>query len=263
MSQLDAGSSLGETCRMYRYRTLDSVKIIETIDQLERRILGRFPQSGLGRVCSELGQIARAQSAEVERLARPNWWIRAAVIATVVLGFSLIAVIAQLLRTMDAKSDLFTTLQGIDAGLNLFVLMGAMLFFLFSLEARAKRHRALADLHKLRSIIHVIDMHQLTKDPTMFMDGATRVKTSPNRTMTPFELMRYLDYCSEMLSLAAKVAALYAQNLTDTELVDAVNDLERLTTNLSQKMWQKISLVETSIRASRERGGLVDRPAKT
>lgn len=257
MSRLDGPRSLGKTCCMYRYQTLDSAKIIETIDQLEGRILERFPESGLGRVCAELGQVARAQSAKAERLARPNRWMRAAVIATMVIGLGLTAGIAGLLGTMEAKSDLFTTLQGLDAGLNLLVLMGATLFFLFSLEARSKRQRALADLHQLRSIIHVIDMHQLTKDPTMFMDGATRVKTSPTRTMTPFQLMRYLDYCSEMLSLAAKVAALYAQNFTDPELVDAVNDLERLTTNLSQKMWQKISLVETSMRASRERGSVV------
>jgi hypothetical protein len=30
-------------------------------------------------------------------------------------------------------------------------------------------------------------------------------------------------------------------------VVDAVGDIERLTTNLSQKIWQKITLVETEI----------------
>jgi hypothetical protein len=33
--------------------------------------------------------------------------------------------------------------------------------------------------------------------------------------MSPFELTRYLDYCSEMLSLTSKLAAVYAQNLPD------------------------------------------------
>jgi len=40
--------------------------------------------------------------------------------------------------------------------------------------------------------------------------------------MTPFELGRYLDYCSEMLSLTGKVAALYAQDLDDPVVVEAV-----------------------------------------
>ena len=30
-------------------------------------------------------------------------------------------------------------------------------------------------------------------------------------------------------------------------VVDAVGDIERLTTNLSQKIWQKITLVETEL----------------
>jgi len=34
--------------------------------------------------------------------------------------------------------------------------------------------------------------------------------------MSPFLLCRYLDYCSELLSLTGKLAALYAQSFSDT-----------------------------------------------
>ena len=44
-------------------------------------------------------------------------------------------------------------------------------------------------------------------------------------------MTRYLDYCSEMLSLTNKLAALYAQYLPDAVVIDAVNDIEQLTTN--------------------------------
>jgi hypothetical protein len=64
--------------------------------------------------------------------------------------------------------------------------------------------------------------------------------------MSPFELTRYLDYCSEMLSLTSKLAALYAQNLPDPVVIDAVNEIESLTTNLSQKIWQKITILDAS-----------------
>jgi hypothetical protein len=47
-----------------------------------------------------------------------------------------------------------------------------------------------------------------------------------------------------MLSLAAKVAALYADKLRDPVVIDAVGDIERLTTDLSQKIWQKIELFQ-------------------
>jgi hypothetical protein len=43
------------------------------------------------------------------------------------------------------------------------------------------------------------------------------------RTMTRFELTRYLDYCSEALSLTGKVAALYIQNFEDEVALQAVN----------------------------------------
>ena len=33
--------------------------------------------------------------------------------------------------------------------------------------------------------------------------------------MTPFQLSRYLNYCSEMLSLTGKIAAVYIQRFDD------------------------------------------------
>ncbi len=97
-------------------------------------------------------------------------------------------------------------------------------------------------LYELRAIIHVIDMHQLTKDPSAY--GAPRMSSSPDRSMSPHQLLRYLGYCSELLSLASKVAALYADKLRDPAIVDAVGDIERLTAHLGQKIWQKIELVQ-------------------
>ena len=40
------------------YRSLDSEKILATIETLSRRIAERFPGSGLSRVCEELLTIA-------------------------------------------------------------------------------------------------------------------------------------------------------------------------------------------------------------
>jgi hypothetical protein len=47
-----------------------------------------------------------------------------------------------------------------------------------------------------------------------------------------------------MLSLTAKCAALYAQRLSDPVVVDTVGDIELLTSDLSNKIWQKITIVE-------------------
>lgn len=57
------------------------------------------------------------------------------------------------------------------------------------------------------------------------------------------QLPRYLDYCSELLALTSKLAALHAQHLNDTVVLNAVNDIEALTADLSRKIWQKISIL--------------------
>ena len=77
----------------------------------------------------------------------------------------------------------------------------------------------------------------------MIARRACTAKPAP-RTLTPFQLGRYLDYCAELLALTGKVAALHAQHLPDPVVVEAVSDLERLTSALSQKIWQKITIVD-------------------
>jgi hypothetical protein len=231
------------------YRTLDSDKIVATLEQLRARIFARFPQSSLSRVCAELTEVARENKARAARLAQPNWRLRGGVALFLLIGAVLIVYVARVVAASETPDTLFG-LQGLETIINITVLVGAGVLFVVTFESRLKRSEALEDIHELRSIVHVIDMHQLTKDPTAGSLHGPDTAASPPRLLSPFELTRYLDYCSELLSLAAKVAALYAQSSSDAVVVDAVNDLERLTTNLSQKIWQKITLISESGRMS-------------
>ena len=226
------------------YRTLDPDKIVATLDQLGARILERFPGAGLGRVCTELKLVAAESRARTEELAKPNIALRSLSGLVVLAGVAVLIYVARQINVQSANTELFGMLQGIEATVNLLIVVGAAVLFLTTLEGRAKRTSALADLYQLRSIVHVIDMHQLTKDPGAALHPADDTASSPRRIRNAQELVRYLDYCSEMLSLSSKVAALYAQSTTDAQVIDAVNELERLTTNLSQKIWQKINIVE-------------------
>ncbi len=70
-------------------------------------------------------------------------------------------------------------------------------------------------------------------------------------TLSPFLPGRYLDYCSELLSLTGKVAVLYARNVQDSVVLDAVNEIESLTNGFARKIWQKIMPLE-SVVANRE-----------
>ena len=129
--------------------------------------------------------------------------------------------------------------------MNGLVLLGAAIWFFVSIETRFKRARVLQSLQELRTLAHLIDVHQLPKDPELVSAGAPPTPSSPERTLTAWELGRYLDYCTEMLSLTGKIAALYSEGFDDAASVDAVTDLENLTNALQHKIWQKIVLLES------------------
>jgi hypothetical protein len=138
-------------------------------------------------------------------------------------------------------------LQALEAGVNVIILLVLGILFLVSLESHLKRHRALASLHRVRSFVHIVDMHQLTKDPEHLLTPDMATAASPARELDRFELARYLNYCSELLSLASKLAALHAQYRTDPAILEAVNDLETLVASLSNKIWQKITILDLAI----------------
>ncbi|MEO1281005.1 MAG: hypothetical protein AAFR75_05595 [Pseudomonadota bacterium] len=227
------------------YRTLNPDQIIKTLKTLDRRISERFPGAGLTHVCSELLEVAEGTKARVEKISRPNMVIRLSVAGVLLAGLSLLGYVLTIIEVKAGSENLFGVLEGIDAAVNTLVVMGAGVYFLTSLESRWARESALKDLHELRSIVHVIDMHQLTKDPSKTSTVGTSTPSSPTRTMTPFELARYLDYCSELLSLAAKIAALYAQGTRDALVIETASDLGQITANMSGKIWQKITLIKT------------------
>jgi hypothetical protein len=228
------------------YRALDPAKVIDTIAALQNRVVERFPGAGLVNVCAELLTIARENSARVAQVSQRNFGLRIGVVVLLAAGAAgLVGVALLLFRSVSATADnVYSVLQGLEAAANLTVLLGAGVFFLTRIEERLKRRGALKALHELRSIIHVIDMHQLTKDPSAVVSVGAGTTSSPARTLSRFEITRYLDYCSEMLSLTSKVAVLFAQGFPDSEITDAVSDIERIAAGLSQKIWQKIMILE-------------------
>ncbi len=194
---------------------LKADSIVQTIEQLRKRISERFPASGLSRVCGELLQISRQTQARARWIAQPIISLRLAVwtlllICGVVIAWSLVR-----LRLSAEFNNLPELVQTIEAGTNELIVLGAGVFFLVSLERRIKRRRALLATHELRSIAHIIDMHQLTKDPERVKRQWVLTPHSPREEMTAFELQRYFGYCSEMLSLTSKVAALYVEHFED------------------------------------------------
>ncbi len=231
-----------------RFRRLDSEKIIATVDALQRRIAERFPGSGLGNVVSELRRIAEETVTRTAWIQKPHLPLRIAA-ATLSLGIVALA-LAMVFNIREYRFSEYTNfVQALEASISSVVFIGAAILFLVSWENRIKRNRALAAIHELRAMAHIVDMHQLTKDPESCFGPGLSSAPAPRRQMTPFELNRYLDYASEALALISKIAALYVQGFQDTVLLDAVDDVEDLTSGFSRKIWQKITILEQFGRA--------------
>jgi hypothetical protein len=224
--------------------TLEPAEIVRTLEKLVARIEARFPSSGLSDVARTVTGLAARSADEAARLARPNWGLRLLsylIIAATVAG----AVVV--LSDADFHTDTnnaFALVQSIEAMMNIALVAGAAIFSLVTIETRLRRAAALKAVHKFRALIHVIDMHQLTKDPSVAPGTASITSVSPKRDLTPFQLSRYLDYCSELLSLTAKTVALYAIASDDGAVATAVNEIEQLTSGLSAKIWQKIMIIK-------------------
>jgi hypothetical protein len=242
-----------------KYRRLESEKIIQTVEALHTRIEERFPGSGLGKVVGELLQVARETVDRTQWIQKPHLPLRAAAAA---LSLLIVGVVVWILLNIHQFNldDFVNTMQGLDSAIGSVVFIGASILFLVSWENRIKRRRALKAIHELRALAHIIDMHQLTKDPETYFGRSEQGTSFIKRAMTPFELNRYLDYCSDALACISKIAALYVQDFQDPVLLDAVDDVEDLSAGFSRKIWQKLTILESLGRSMRDAQSASKRP---
>lgn len=223
-----------------RYQNLDAAKVRATVDKLRGRISARFGARGLTNVADELSglvqQVADETSASHVRLRRATAvaWTAAGVL---ILGTLALFVWATHDARTDAPDSTFEWLPLLESGINDLIFVGLAVLFLVSAPERRERARLLAVLHRLRSLAHVIDMHQLAKNPEQ------APIESDSDELDAAQLHHYFDYCSELLSLVAKTAALSAEHTSDSVVLDTVSTLETMTANLSASIWQKIQLL--------------------
>jgi hypothetical protein len=221
------------------YRRLESAEIVRTALAQSDRIAARFPGSGLSRIAKELVGVC-VEAAETARwLARPRKLLRAGVVAGLLVILVAVLGTVAAVRVQLAFRTFSEFVQGLQAAIQNLVFLGIAVLFLIGLERRSKRRRALAALHPLRSIAHIIDMHQLTKDP----DRWSAAEAAGDALATP-DLIRYLDFCSDLLAVISKAAALHVQDFDDSATLAAVNEIENLTAGLSRKIWQKIMILD-------------------
>jgi hypothetical protein len=218
----------------------------ETVAALERRIRARFGERGLTKAARDLGTLVVTVQAEANearnRLRRMT--ISARVASITIVAATLTALAVTLRSTIvDGLAETADWVPLVESVINDLVFAAIAVVFLWAFPERLERRSLLRLLHRLRSLAHVIDMHQLSKDPEQVSPTYVPTAESVVHGLDAEQLHHYLNYCSEMLSLTAKTAALCAEYSTDSVVLDTVSTIETLTTELSNKIWQKISLL--------------------
>jgi hypothetical protein len=221
---------------------LDTDKICDTAEQLARRVDARFSGSGLSRVAVAVTAQAREAVRRAEAIRRPIWWLR---ISLMVLGVLLLTalVIAWVAALAEKEPVWERVLHVLDLTKGGAVYVLAFAVFVVTLEYRLKRRRALRALHELRALAHIIDMHQLTKDASL-LGQADGPKLPSGALMTAADVTAYLHYCTELLSLLSKLAQLYVQDFADPPTLAGADQFENLATGLTQKIWQKLMILD-------------------
>lgn len=228
---------------------LSADHVADTVAQLERRIFARFGERGLTKAVRDLGQLVVLVGTEADqsrdRLRRMTLTARAAGVVIVVATMTALALSLRSAIT-DGLAHTADWVPLVESLVNDLVFAAIAVVFLWAFPERLERRTLLRLLHRLRSLAHVIDMHQLSKDPEQVSASYTPTAQSVRHGLDADQLHHYLSYCSEMLSLTAKTAALCGEHSTDGVVLETVSYIETLTTELSNKIWQKISLLPRS-----------------
>ena len=226
------------------YRELIPAKLVEATEILAARIKERFPEAGLTGVADDLVAVAKRTAVISYEISKPLWPQRIGAMVVTAGLLAILGILGMHLRVSTNVSDIVALVQGLESLVNDVFFACIAVWFAFSIEGRIKRSRALKLMSQLRSMAHVIDMHQLDKDPDRFDPEFKPMLRSPKPGLTRISLTRYLDYCSDMLSILGKLAAVAVQNFEDPVALSAVNEVENLSGGLSRKVWQKIMILD-------------------
>ena len=259
-----------------RYQRLDSAAVRGSAATLQRRIYARFPRRSLWEVGGELialvDEVVEGGGISRRRIRSARLLSRLGVLVVLLVFGTAIALAAASIWSNPESLGPVDWLPLLETVVNDLVFAGIAIFFLLAVPQRMERARVLRVLHRLRSLAHVIDMHQLVKVPERLptarpeaggttspahprgpgagpaRDGEAASATNDERggelRMTRSEMTQYLDYCTEMLSLVGKTAALFAEDTTDGDVLDAVEGIETLTSDMARKVWQKIAIIQ-------------------
>jgi hypothetical protein len=219
--------------------------IVDRIRILSFRIHDRFPKSSLKEHSFNFVQFSKDFKVKIDNSKK--WskmfliWQGALILITVVCSAVLMVHLIEVLP--DSKLE---TLPILNAFFNMSFIFFSCFYFLFTVDRWYSRKRISELLIELKNYIHVADMHQINKDPNHFHDEYISAENSPTKSLTKFELQRYLDYTHEFISLSSKLSCLILDKFhDDQEIISSVNEVDLLCNGISSKIWQKIIVLNS------------------
>lgn len=218
-------------------------KIVISLKQLVLRIEERFPGSGLLHLANDITADIEKIPQSIENINHAPKYIGFLKLLVILLIFG---TMAGLVSQIEITKDFWTAgvfSQVFSSLVQLVVYLSVLVIFVFSYEKKIKLKKALSCINSYREFAHLIDLHQLAKDPATFMKDYKPGRASRKNELGKFSMSRYLAYCNELLSLLGKATALYVHNFPDEALMAAADQIEDLTTGLSIRIWQKNSLL--------------------
>jgi hypothetical protein len=216
-------------------------KLSETVKKINAQIEERFPGAGLSKLATEIAEAIDDAGKRAEAISRPHIWLRVGLGLLVLIAVG--GMVAYFRDGMEQKPAWQIVVEFLDATKGSTALIVAAVVFLYTLEPRFKRRRALRALHELRGLAHLIDMHQLSKNPTDIGRPVVSLVVA-GRPLDAESMRLYLHYCTELLAVVSKIGQLYVQDFPDSEALAAVNQFENLATGLSSKIWQKLMILD-------------------
>lgn len=231
--------------RAYERLALDPVRAtaVRLLERMEARIPGR-DLINVGRELIRLIDDVGAGASETRGRLRTARVVSRIGLALVIAGaIALFVVAARDAFTRHEPESSVDWIPLIEAAINDLVFVAVAVFFLHSVPDRLERSRLLTLLHRLRSLAHIVDMHQLAKDPERLRNSFRPSAKSIDVGLDRNQMEAYLEYCTELLSLVGKSAALCAEESRDSVVLDTVRAIETLTTSMAREIWQKISLL--------------------
>lgn len=225
MAIIDEGLPLVPTPKN-KNRKLRPDKLIATSLELAKWIRLEFPKAHLSDVADDVYALTTEAVAKAKNIARPMYWLR----ALLTLAFAGLAGGVYWHYTNHTEQEFMDLLHSLKP-LGAFV--GGAVLFVITLETRVKRWKALKAIHELQSVVHIIDMHQLGKDPII-----EKFRDDPEEHDKKID--QYLHCCTAMISIASKIGQLYIDHFYDAAATTAVNEFEAVATGTTQKIWSKI-----------------------